>query len=85
MRRTDVRLYFTLFSRVDAKRLQVADFSRFGAHLQPLHVSRFDPKLPHDLARQFPLCRRGTTRKTFRVSEECGGVLPITANTPTFH
>jgi hypothetical protein len=37
----------TYFSRVDAKRLQVTDFSRFGAHLQPLHFSRFDPKVPH--------------------------------------
>ena len=33
----------TYFSRVDAKRLQVTDFSRFGAHLHPLHFSRFDP------------------------------------------
>ena len=38
LRRTEV-----LFSRVDAKRLQATEFSRFGAHLYPVHVSRFDP------------------------------------------
>jgi hypothetical protein len=38
----------THFSRVDdCKRLQATDFSRFGAHLYLVHVSRFDPKVPH--------------------------------------
>jgi hypothetical protein len=27
--------------------VKATDFSRFCAHLQPLHVSRFDPKVPH--------------------------------------
>jgi hypothetical protein len=27
--------------------LQATDFSRFGAHLYPVHFSRFDPKVPH--------------------------------------
>jgi len=59
--KTGVGLFFIFFREVAAKRPKGANLSRFGAHLQPLHVSRFDPKLPHDLARQFPLCRRGTT------------------------
>ena len=32
------------FSTPGAK---ATDFSRFCAHLQPLHFSRFDPKVPH--------------------------------------
>ena len=29
-------------------------FSRFGAHLPPGHVSRFDPKVPHFYSRKDP-------------------------------
>ena len=32
------------FSTPGAK---ATDFSRFGAHLYPVHFSRFDPKVPH--------------------------------------
>jgi hypothetical protein len=32
------------FSTPGAKR---PTFSRFGAHLYPVHFSRFDPKVPH--------------------------------------
>jgi hypothetical protein len=35
----------TYFSRVDAKRLQATEFSRFGAHLYSVHVSRKYPTL----------------------------------------
>jgi len=36
------------FSRVDAKRLQVTDFSRFDLKSVPAHFSssRFDPEVP---------------------------------------
>ena len=33
-------------ARVSATRGAVGQFSRFGAHLYQLHVSRFDPKVP---------------------------------------
>jgi hypothetical protein len=41
----------TYFSRVDAKATATwqvtVDFSRLGTHLYLVHVSRFDPKVPH--------------------------------------
>ena len=41
MRKTDV--LYRVAELVNAKRLQVTDFSRFCAHLYLVHVSRFDP------------------------------------------
>ena len=35
---------------------KATDFSRFGAHLYPVHFSRFDPKVPH-FSNSFPRVR----------------------------
>jgi hypothetical protein len=39
------------FSTPGAK---ATDFSRFGAHLYPVHFSRFDPKVPHHFSNYYP-------------------------------